>query len=82
MVVREVGEEEVAVLTTEVDEDEEAIEKKKKDVCHNGSNTMKNHIYKIFSSLAFTRFWLFPLYESLLQIQIVSTVSYTIWIYL
>ena len=28
MVVREVGEEEVAVLTTEVDEDEEAIEKK------------------------------------------------------
>ena len=39
MVVREVGEEEVAVLTTEVDEDEEAIEKKK-DVCHNGSDTM------------------------------------------
>ena len=30
MVVREVGEEEVAVLTTEVDEDEEAIEKKKR----------------------------------------------------
>ena len=38
MVVREVGEEEVAVLTTEVDEDEEAIEKKK--MCHNGSDTM------------------------------------------
>ena len=30
MVLREVGEEEVAVLTTEVDEDEEAIEKNKK----------------------------------------------------
>ena len=29
MVVRDVEEEEVAVLTTEVDEDEEAIEKKK-----------------------------------------------------
>lgn len=29
MVVREVGEEEVAMLTTEVDEDEEAIGKKK-----------------------------------------------------
>ena len=40
MVVRDVGEEEVEVLTTEVDEDEEAIEKKKKDVCHNGSDTM------------------------------------------
>ena len=39
MVVREVGEE-VVVLTTEVDEDEEAIGKKKKDVCHNGSDTM------------------------------------------
>ena len=42
MVVRDVGEEEVAVLATEVDEDEEAIEKKKKkkDVCRNGSDTM------------------------------------------
>ena len=41
MVVRDVGEEEVEVLTTEVDEDEEAIEKKKKkDVCRNGSDTM------------------------------------------
>ena len=38
MVVREVGEE-VAVLITEVDEDEEAIETKK-NVCHNGSDTM------------------------------------------
>ena len=75
MVVREVGEEVVAVLTTEVDEDEEAIEKKKKkDVCHNGSDTMKNQIYKIFPSLTFTRFRHFHLYESLLQIQIVSTV--------
>ena len=39
MVVREVGEEEMAMLTIEIDEDEETIGKKK-DVCHNSSDTM------------------------------------------
>ena len=39
IVVSEVGEGEVAVLIAEFDEDEEAIEKKK-DVCHNSSDTM------------------------------------------
>ena len=41
MVVSEVREGEVVVLTMEVEQDKEAIEKKKKgDVSHNGSDTI------------------------------------------
>ena len=74
MVVRDVGEEEVAVLTTEVDEDEEAIGKKKTYVTM-ALIPCKIRYTKYFQAFPFTRFRHFHIYESLLQIQIVSIVQ-------
>ena len=55
MVVRDVGEEEVEVLTTEVDEDEEAIEKKKKKTYVTMALILCKIIYtKCFQALPYT----------------------------
>ena len=53
MVVREVGEE-VVVLTTEVDEDEEAIEKKKRTYVTMALIPCKIRYTKCFQALTYT----------------------------